>query len=822
VVLVALLAGSGAVRGAADDLAAAAPTVPGSSSPRAGLPSSRNAWSFLETVEPAAIVDRIDGAGLHLGEPGLFSLRGTSWTQNVFLLDGVDLTEPLRGGTPLFLPDVAALGDVEVTSELAPVELGTPGATLAFLPREMPTSWRGALEGGGLGPGLQSAAAPGSPPAIARFGWLAEATATAAGPLAKERLGLQVSGHIGAARRYERADPAALAARLVSGMVDLVWRASDHDRLSLLVAAQSVRRPFAARARFFGPPVEERAETLGAAMRWKRSGGTVDTSASVGYWTARFAPEAEGRDASRPVERLVDGPVPGLVSPARSRRSTWTLGGALRWRASALGSLSHAPRLGFAVRRAGTAEPPGSEDPIPETIDGVPARVWDYHFGDTDSRRHLLELAGWGAERITWGDRLLVDAGLRFEWTTAAASGGGPDVSWAALLPRVSARLRLIDRGRLTLFGGWGEYRHRLLLDALAFGDPNAPHGSVYRWTDLDDDGRFDPDERGPLVARVGPGSPDGSLASVDPRLRPPRTRELVAGLEASVGSGFVVSLRGVDRRETDLLESVDVGVPASGYTVRYLADPGGDIAGPGDDQLLPVFDRRPETFGRDRYLLTNPPDDTSRYQGVELRVERTVGPRLTLLAGATASLAEVRGGNRGFGVEENDQGVIGELYHDPNAFTYSKGRGYFDRAYTIKVAVAWRAPAGFGLGVVARYQDGQPFGRLVVVEDLAQGPDLVPATPRGQSFGRAATTDPEGRPLTADGHRFSYTLTVDLRLEKSFVFGPRRFTLVAEVFNALGADNEVEEDVVWGPGFRDPTALQPPRAVRLGARFDF
>ncbi len=109
-----------------------------------------------------------------------------------------------------------------------------------------------------------------------------------------------------------------------------------------------------------------------------------------------------------------------------------------------------------------------------------------------------------------------------------------------------------------------------------------------------------------------------------------------------------------------------------------------------------------------------------------------------------------------------------------------------------------------------------------MVVPDLVQGSEAIPATSRGQSFGRAATVDPEGRPLTADGHRFSYTLTLDARLEKGFRVGSRRLALVAEVFNLPGLRNEVEENPVWGPSFRDATAVQPPRVVRLGARFDF
>jgi hypothetical protein len=786
------------------------------------LPSGRSAWSLLETAEPAAVVDRIDGAGLHLDEPGRFAMRGASWTQNTLLLDGVDVTDPLRGGVPLVLPDVDSLESIESTSALAPAEYASPGVTLALTSRAPGASWRGTLQGYGLASGLQAGETSGDTPAIARFGSLVDASAFVGGPVAGGRLRLVTSGRLARVRRLERADTTELESRLASGLVQLTWRASERDTLRLGGAAQALDRPLAARIRFPGHPVPEHVDALGATSQWRHEGDRVTASAFAGAWNGTVVPQTEGRAADGTVERVRDGPVPDLVFPSRSRRWSWSAGGRLALRASPLGSVQHAPRFGLTLARASATESRGTDGPIAEAVDGLAARVWDYTWPGPDSHRHVLDLAAWASERLGWRDRLFVEAGLRLERTTGAAEGAAQGVSWTSLLPRLSARLRLTDAGRLSLLGGWGEYRHRLRLDPLAFGDPNGPQALVYRWADSNGDGLYDPSERGPLVARVGPGAGDGSLAGIDPGLRPPHTREIVAGGEASPGKGWVLGLTGFDRREADLLESVDVGVPVSDYVVRYLPDPGGDIAGPQDDQLLPVFDRKPESFGLDRYVLTNPPGLTGRHQGVELRVEKTLGTRFALFAGATASRTEVRGGNRGFRETENDQGVIGELFDDPNAGTYSLGRGFFDRAFTIKVAAAWRAPHGFRLGLVARYQDGQPFGRLVVVPDLAQGPEAIPATPRGQSFGRASTTDPEGRPLGADGHRFSYTLTVDVRVEKGFRLGSRRLAVVAEVFNLLGARNEVEENPVWGASFRDPTAVQPPRVVRVGGRFDF
>jgi len=44
----------------------------------------------------------------------------------------------------------------------------------------------------------------------------------------------------------------------------------------------------------------------------------------------------------------------------------------------------------------------------------------------------------------------------------------------------------------------------------------------------------------------------------------------------------------------------------------------------------------------------------------------------------------------------------------------------------------------------------------------------------------------------------------------------------IVEVFNLLNTRNEVEKDVTTGPTFRMPTAIQPPRAARLGFRITF
>jgi hypothetical protein len=191
-------------------------------------------------------------------------------------------------------------------------------------------------------------------------------------------------------------------------------------------------------------------------------------------------------------------------------------------------------------------------------------------------------------------------------------------------------------------------------------------------------------------------------------------------------------------------------------------------------------------------------------HEGFELAAEKGRGP-LRLLLGAAAYRSEASSAWRGFRAGENDQGLLGELFDDPNAGSYARGRLFFDRNYVIKLAGRYAGPHALRLSAVARYQDGQPFARLVVVSDLRQGADFVHAVPEGR-------------------HRFSYTLTVDARVEKDFRLKEAELGVVAEAFNLLDARQSVEEDVVTAPAFRERRArfVQPPRALRLGLRLAF
>jgi hypothetical protein len=761
------------------------------------LPWCSDVTSILETVEATAVSDRFSGAGQSAGEPARLGIHAASWRELQYQVSGFDMTDPERGGVPLILLPRLALEDFRLQSAALGVRGAGPGALLALEPLQPGPKWRGRLAANLAPAGLQTDVKAGSAPPIARLRDGHELAGVVSGPLAGERLGATFAGEWERADRSERGAELQLRGERKSALGQLRWTPRPSDDARLLLAGHELRRPFVGRARLLDGGVGETERAFFSGTSWRRrTAGGRELMASASFAARGYDPPAETGPAVA-LERLDSGPIAEAVAePSRLRvlRAEVAFAPAPR----ATGALRHEPR---AVARGEwsrltTKAAPGLV--VGELVDGRAARAWSFSEAGP-ARRSDRRLSLALQDRLTVPDRLDGGFGVRYD----AQAGSRPDapglISWTDFSPHAGLLVRPLRGLPVFVHAGFARYSGRLPLQLLEFSDPAARSANVVRWTDPDRDGIVQPRERaGPVVARTGPG---GGLVSVDPRLAAPRTTEYTAGLVFERGPARL-TFSGVHRTTRGLPETVNTGVLASGYRVLRVADPGLDLAGPQDDQLLAVFERSPSSFGQDRYLLTNPAGHDVTQQGVELALELSPGERLRIRLGGTASKTTGAGANRGFRVGENDAGSPGELFDDPNADSFDEGRMFFDRAYTLKLAGVYRS-RGWGMGAVARYQDGQPFARVVIAEGLAQGPEIVPAVRRGD-------------------HRFTYILTVDARVERSLELGRWRATAAIEAFSLFRQRREVEEYAVWGPDFRAVTAAQPPRALRLGLRLDF
>jgi len=279
-----------------------------------------------------------------------------------------------------------------------------------------------------------------------------------------------------------------------------------------------------------------------------------------------------------------------------------------------------------------------------------------------------------------------------------------------------------------------------------------------------------------------------------------PITREVIAGVESALPGAFRIRLAHVIKRAAHSIAAFNVGAPESSYSVSAIPDPGPNLLDPVDDQLLPIYNRLPGTFGQDMYRLSNSHQPDARVRGWVLIADRSSG-RLSLVAGATMQFTDAPAGYRGFSSSENDVVAGGEVFSNPNAATHARGNLFWDRQYTGKIAGVYRVAGDLRVGAVARYQDGQPFARIVVADGLNQGAEAIRAFRNGKS-------------------RFTFTGTLDVRVQKGFTLpGGHRAAFVVDGYNVLDLGKEVEEWVVTGPAFRTPTAVQPPLALHVGLR---
>lgn len=761
------------------------------------LPHSRSAWSLLETAHPFLVSDRIDAGGLGTGEEPLLG-QGSSATQTTFRLDGIDVTDPETTGTPLLYPDVRAFQSVVVGSAGLDASAAGPAPSLDLFLKRPGSTWSGAAEFTAAPRSMQALAGDIAP--IARLEEWLDGGAAAGGAAGASPARLFVSGRAAHVTRVEREAPESVEGSVRTATARLGANTGGGNRLDLLAGFSGTTAPLVSRARFADRGLTQSDDSLVLHASWGRRRAS-------GQWWADGGFQRGVRDAdvaaSQPgglMERLQDGPPLALLTSAPSTRQRWSLSG--RWMPDARRWLAAAHGLDVGVSVAGTSATtrPGAQPAFGELVNGLPARVWDATAGD--SRRSATTLSAFVSDHIPVGDALTVTAALRLDLDRAAAEGAPDRIAWTTLLPRASARWRPFRQGAFSITGGYGWYGHRLPLAYLAVGDPAGVSGTMFRWDDRDGDRGWTSRELTP-VAAVGLCCAGGEASRIDDGLRRPVTREFRIGGEHTI-AGWRVAITGLDRREDHLVALVNTGVTLADYTVSYIDDPGVDIAGLQGYAPLPIFDRRPESALRDRYRLTNTSAPPSRFQSFDLVTEHDFGERWFFRFGGTAYRSEGVGTSRGYRPDENDQGLLGEAFVTPNAQTNARGRLFYDRAFMMKVLGAYTAPRVFRGAFVARYQDGQPFARLVLADGLTQGRDLI------QAYGRG-------------GQRFTYTVTLDARVAAEWPLGARQSAaLVVEAFNLLNMANEVEEDVVTGPSFRAITAVQPPRVVRLGVRFAF
>jgi hypothetical protein len=759
------------------------------------LPTSDTIYTILETIQPSLITDRFTGGGLFTGQPARVGGFLSSWTQTQFTIGDVDITDPTGSGMPLLFPDLGPWRRVQVATGLLSDESSAVGLSIALDPRVRSGRWQHQVDGM-TSHGRMASTAPLAPiPASVRLTGRDRLAWSSTGGLA-DRLNGAFSASWTRAAQAVRTEVSGAEAELFSALATLERTASDGRTWTTLGWVQRASAPFEYRL----PWQEPQATTSDTAVHVQSTWGTNPRAQRAwrvfGSFSQRSRTPSVGSSTAM-VERLVDGPVSAVADPSRGQIRVGTFGA--RYAATrASGARTHQWRAGVDGSAARQRTPPSGIRTIGELVDGLAARVWRFTPTEAISSRHAVTLAVHGGDEIVVSPRLRVSLGLRLESVGGDASGAAQGIEWLSLLPNARLWWRTSEEGSTVAFVGYRRSAYRLMLDLLAIGDPAAPTADVYRW--LPSQPVVSPG--GALVARVGPGTfGRADFSRIDSNLDRPISDELSFGIEMARGAGRRFQIALIGRRESGLPDLVNIGVPVAMYSTFTVNDPGANTGKPDDDKVITVYDRQPSAFGADRYLLTNASRDALS-GGLELSGQWTAS-RLTMMGGATASIAVGPAATRGYGPLENDQSLPGDAFVTPNDATFERGRLFADRAFTVKLAGVYRFPADITLGVIARYQDGQSFSRVLVFPALAQGTEAIRAFAAGDS-------------------RFRFTGTLDTRLQKAIASGGRRFAVVLDAYNLLGLTYGVEERAAQQINDRRDFAIQPPRTVHVGIRARF
>ena len=765
------------------------------------LPASANLFSLLDTVVPDVIADRIDTGGLSAGAAARVGAHGSTWTQTIFRVGDADVTSPTGTGVPLLIPGVNQWERVDVATGLMPIDVSAPGMAVSLVPRLPGTSWMRTFEFLGSPPALNAGNASDSPPAITRMNSWAHSDLFLSGPLIPQRLSALLSASWTRSSRFERGRPDVIDGNLASAFLNIVSTPTVADQIRLIGWGQRARDAAPHRIAFGQPSAGEQDTGVHAQAAWQHRAADADLGVRA------FGSFTLGRRATDLVspavivaERLTDGPIPALLEPGIGTDRTWSVGVRVDGSAAAP-DVTPVHRLVAGVDFSGASATAQSTfaGRVGELINGAPARVWDFTDPPELSDWRSSTLSLFAEDSIVVAPGLTVSGGLRFERITGSTASAATAISWQSLLPRAGVHWAITDFWRLAAFGEYGRYGHRLPLRDLAYGDPTAPTAAMYRWN-ATTAGLPQQNAIGPLVQWWGPGSRGvPGFSTIDPALKRPIMEEAVLGFEGRPRPSTFVRLAAIGRREPNLVGVVDVGVPESTYSTIGVPDMGIDVIGAQDDQILLFYNRAPSTFGADRYLLTNPTDDVATFVGAEL-IGQVRANRFFFIAGLTAGRSEGLSASRGFSAIENDAAVLGEVYINPNARGHAQGRLFTERGYTIKTTASYQFAHDTTFGVIGRYQDGQHFARLVILPGLNQGLEAVRAFRNGRT-------------------RFTFSMTVDARLQKGFTIGTRRLTAILDAYNVFNQALEVEEFSVTGATSRLTSAVQPPRVIQLGIR---
>lgn len=789
-------------------------------------PTAHNIWSLIENQDLSATSNRIDVGGLWGSLPALFSSRGSiSWTQNIYRLNGMDVTDPYWIGMPLIIPDFNSIQFMQLINAGQPPSALSPGACLDILTHEGTDRYRGEISAFFIHKKLQSTNIT---PALENegledshsFNHLTDGNFSFSGPVIPRKLyfftslsASQVSRDIA---EFKKGDKSSIQ----SGFLSLNYQHSESS-FHFLWTGQNVLYPsYGAGRNIPFSTTSDRRDIYNIIQGiWKTRIKDIHfVKVGVCFAHGDIRSDYQNRLSGQyGVEIFKNIPTGTTPFAGRDKRSSITFLAQGLSLVSGFLKAQHRFEYGFQAQYGHSFSRREAADNLHlHFFEGLPLEIIRYNT-PVQHKESAFHLNLFAQDSVTLSSHISFYLGchlaLSHGWLPAQNPNNvfsrGPGVfeeknsiTWFNLSPRFGIILPLSKSRTSALKISLARYFFSLPLRFLTYGNPSSLGGLVYSWTDLNADNQFQEGEAGALLRREGP-----FFSGIDSDLKRPYTNEFSISFNHTFGSNWFLTVGGFYRENRNLIETLNTGVPFSAYQPVSFFDIGDDrIPNTRDDLEFTIYNQNIGTLGQDLFLLTNPDSETrvSKYHGLDVTLVKKYSSNFTFFLSLRAirAVGSTSPGNTEW---ENDDGIIGTLYDNPNTLINAEGRLRFDRGYIVTIGANFMAPFGIRVGCAVKYYDGQPFARKIIVTGMNQGPFIIQAHPRGVA-------------------RYEYNRTLDIRLERPLNFGQTRMRIILDAFNLLNRNLATEENEWTGPEFplRFATEIQSPRVFRLGLVLEF
>jgi hypothetical protein len=786
----------------------------------AEVPSARDVWSVLEHQAPGVTTNRLDVGGSETGLQALFSARGSSWQQNSYYLNGVNVTCPSALGASGYYYDFDSFEEVQVATGSHPASVNAPGVFLNMVTKTGGNEFRGggtfyyqsgATQGDNLTDDLQGMGA-----SRGDFDYLSDANAQLGGPIVKDRSTFYFSWRDERVHRFVSGFPEVESTDMWQFLIKNNTQINDKNRVGVEWHHMSYYKPnrgAASNRTAEATWIEDDTFDIIQAD-WN---STISDNALVDvrfshlkvFFPTYQQPDVLGQSAFDAGRNLFFNARD--FSTERDRRRYTVKGDVTYFRQNWLES-EHEFKFGIEW----------DWNPVVNTTTAIDDVDLRFRNGVSDqvllrntplvSKEEVDQFSFYVDDIVTVGSRLTLKLGLRYDhyegWLPEQNSDAGTWVpartfperrdllNVGSFAPRLGVVFGLEENGRSALKMSWGRYYHQFPTGFPNFANQNSSLADTYTWTDFSGDGFFQDGEQGTLLSRQ-----IAAQNLIDPDYLHPFTDEFSVSVEKEFGREAVASATYSHRRARLLSDSIDIGIPFSAYTPVERLDPGPDgVAGSGDDGgPVTVYNLDPAFRGKNQRMITNPEGYDLDSDTVELVLQKRLSDNWQGLVSYTWMSAETttRGG-------EAESDVANGFYDNPNQLINAVGaKPFYDRPHQFKVVGTYNLPKDFRLSGIFRAQSGTPYARTFLVTGLNQGTITVLSEKNGDS-------------------RLDSVATMDLTFGWTGRTGKVNFQPEIAVFNIFNSNTVTLINTASGANFGRVLNFLAPRVFRFGIRVDF